>query len=252
MTEEKEVKQDEKKAEAAPAEEKTSGVETAPLKGLVGHKIGMTSVFISANEQVAVTVIQSSGAIVTQVKLKETDGYNAVQVGCEELPDKKANKAQAGHFKKKNIPLKRWLHEFPVQDAAPFKPGQSVPVTVFQKGDWVEVMGINKGKGFSGVMKRHNFGGLPHSHGHGEYRRSPGSSGGQQPQRVIPGTRKPGHYGHVRNTVPKIQIVDIDAEQNLILVSGSIPGPNGNRVVIRPTKKKIPLPQNKQGTKKKK
>jgi len=234
----------------APAATGAVVIESAPLKGIVGTKIGMTQIFIDDMRNVPVTVIASGGVVVTQVKTVKTDGYNAVQVGFEEVADRKLSKAEVGHLKKNNLKPMRFLHEFRVEDPSPFTVGQAVPVSVFAKGQWVQASGLNKGKGFAGVIKRHGFGGLPHSHGHHEYRRHPGSSAAQGPQHVFPGTRRGGHMGHEWSVVPKIEIVDIDTEKNLILLRGSVPGPNGNFVVITPTRKRIPVPQVKQDKKK--
>ncbi len=214
-------------------------VEAAPLKGIVGTKIGMTRVFIDDTRMVPVTVISTEGNIVTQVKTKASDGYDAVQVGYSDVSEKKLSKAEAQHLAKKGLVLKRILKEFRVKDVAPFKIGQSVPATVFQKGEWLQVSGTTRGKGYAGVMKRHGFAGLPHSHGNGEYRRHPGTNGAQGPQHVLPGTRKPGHMGVIWSTVPKIEVIDVDAEKNLILLRGSIPGANGNYVVLKPTSRVV-------------
>lgn len=222
-------------AENAPAET----VEAAPLKGIVGEKIGMTRIFVDDSRMVPVTVIQSEGVVVTQVKSKEKDGYGAVQVGMGNAREKSLSKAEIQHLGKNKISPKRWLREFTVEDSSGFKVGQPVPVSVFAKGDWVQVSGLTKGKGYAGVIKRHGFAGLPHSHGNGEYRRHPGTSGAQGPQHVLPGTRKPGHKGHVWSTIPTMEVVDVDAEKNLILLRGSVPGPNGNFVVIKPTTRKV-------------
>ncbi len=240
-----ETKTENTEAQAAPA------VDTAPLKGLLGTKVGMTRIPVDSTRMVSVTVVDAAGIVVTQVKSTATDGYNAVQVGYEDVVERKLSKAEAQHLLKKSAPLKRWLHEFRVKDAAPFKVGQPVPVSVFAKGDYVQVSGFTKGKGFAGSIKRHGFKGLPHSHGNGEYRNSPGSSGAQGPQHVLPGTRKPGHYGHAWQTIPKMEVVDIDQDKGLVLLKGSIPGPNGNHVVIRPTSKHVKAVKA-QDTKKKK
>lgn len=211
----------------------------APLKGIVGTKIGMTNIFVDEAHMVPVTVIAAAGNIITQVKTKATDGYDAVQVGYGDVLERKLSKAESQHLIKKGLTPKRWLHEFRVHDSAPFKVGQTVPASVFQKGEWLQVSGNTRGKGFAGVMKRHGFAGLPHSHGNGEYRRHPGSSGAQGPQHVLPGTRRPGRMGFVWSSVPKIEVVDVDMERNLILLRGSIPGPNGNFVVLKPTSRHI-------------
>ena len=234
----------EEKTEAAPVEKTEAAapvapaVESAPLKGLLGTKIGMTRIFVDETHNVPVTVISAEGLVVSQIKTKETDGYNAVQVGYGDVLERKLSKAELQHFAKKNLKPKRNLHEFRVADAAPFKIGQPVSVSTFAKGDRVKVSGLNKGKGYAGVVKRHGFGGLPFSHGHGEYRNAPGSSSAQGPQHVFPGTKKPGHMGHVWSTAKNVQVVDVDVEKNLILIKGSVPGPNGNFVVISPTTNK--------------
>jgi large subunit ribosomal protein L3 len=197
----------------------------------------MTRIFVDEKNMVPVTVISAQGLVVSQVKTKATDGYEAVQVGYEDVLDRKLGKAEVTHFKKKNVPVKRHLHEFRVSNAGQFKVGQAVPVTGFAKGDLVKVTGRSKGKGYAGVVKRHGFAGLPFSHGNGEYRNHPGSSGAQGPQHVLPGTKKPGHLGHAWKTMQNVEVVDVDVERNLILIKGSIPGPNGNFVVVSPAKK---------------
>jgi large subunit ribosomal protein L3 len=146
---------------------------------------------------------------------------------------RKISKAELHHFEKKGLKPKRFLREFRVDDTTPFEVGQVVPVTIFKKGELVDVSGMNKGRGFAGVVKRHGFAGGPHSHGHGEYRKSPGSSGAQGPQHVLPGTRKPGHKGHIWQTIQNVEVVEVDTEKHLVLLRGSVPGPNGNFVVIR-------------------
>lgn len=242
MAKEEVKKEEQESTEPAADEAKAGGsdaVEAAPLKGLVGTKIGMARVFVDDTRMVPVTVISAEGLVVSQVKSVESDGYNAVQVAYGDVVERKLSKAEANHLAKKGVSLKRHLYEFRVDDVALFKVGQPVSVANFQKGEWVQVSGVTKGKGFAGSIKRHGFGGGPHSHGHGEYRRSPGSSGGQGPQRVLPGTRKPGHLGSVLQTVPTIEVVDVDAEKNLILVRGSVPGPNGNFVVVKPSKRRV-------------
>ncbi len=221
-----------------------AAAETAALKGIVGTKIGMTRVFTEDARMIPVTVISAEGVIVSLVKTKATDGYDAVQVAYGDVKkDTKLSKAEVQHFAKKGVALKRHLREFRVKDVSTFKVGQSVPVSVFAKGEWVQVTGLTKGHGYAGVIKRHGFHGLPYSHGHGEYRRHPGSSGAQGPQHVLPGTRKPGHYGHEMNAIPKIEVFSVDTEKNLILLRGSVPGPNGNFVVLKPTSRKVSTAQ---------
>ena len=211
----------------------------ASLRGIVGTKIGMTRVFVDENRMIPVTVISAAGNVITQVKSKTSDGYDAVQVGYEDVAEKKLSKAEAQHLLKKNLTPKRRLHEFRVKDPSTFQVGQIVSPDVFKKGDWVQVSGLTKGKGYAGVMKRHGFAGLPHSHGNGEYRRHPGTNGAQGPQHVLPGTRKAGRMGYAWSTVPKIEVADVDVEKNLILLRGSVPGPMGNFVVVQPTSRHI-------------
>jgi large subunit ribosomal protein L3 len=178
------------------------------------------------------------GLVVTHLKTKAVDGYDAVQVGYGDIDEKKLSKAETNHLKNKSVGLKRWLREFRVKDISQFKVGQPVSAGVFAKGEWIQVSGMTKGHGYAGVVKRYGFRGLPHSHGNGEYRNRPGSSGAQGHQNVIPGTRKPGHFGFIWSTIPSIQVADVNVEKNLILLEGSVPGPNGNFVVLRPTSRK--------------
>ncbi len=212
-------------------------IDAAPIKGLLGTKVGMTRVFVSETVNVAVTVISAEGLVVSQIKTKATDGYNAIQIGYGATLERKMSKAEFQHLSKKGVKPVRQLHEFKVSDTAPYKVGQPVPVSVFAKGEKVKVSGLMKGKGYAGVVKRHGFGGLPFSHGHGEYRNRPGSSGAQGPQHVLPGTRKPGNLGHVWMSVKNVEVVDVDTDKNLILIKGSVPGPNGNLIVITPAKR---------------
>ena len=234
-----ENKTETEKTEAqAPAEAAAPAVQPAPLKGLVGTKVGMTRIFVDDTRMLPVTVVSADGIVVSQVKTKEKDGYTAVQVAYGDVLEKKLTKPELGHFAKKGLKPKRHVHEFRVDDVSAFQVGQPVLASTFQAGDRVVVSGVNKGKGFTGAMKRFGFHGGPHSHGHGEYRRAPGSSGGQGPQRVLKGTRKPGHKGAVWSTVQNAQVAAVDTERNLIMIEGSVPGPNGNFIVIRPSTRK--------------
>lgn len=239
MSEQEKATTSDVKTEEAQQAAGATPLDAAPLKGLLGTKVGMTRVFLEDGQMVPVTVVSSEGVVVTQVKSQTSDGYNAVQVGYGDVEERKLTKPEAQHLAKKGLALKRWLREFRVADVAPFKVGQPVPVTVFAKGEWLQISGTNKGKGFAGAMKRHNFSGLPHSHGNGEYRRHPGTNGDQGHQHVIKGKKKPGHMGHVWSTVPKIQVVDVDVEKSLLLLRGSVPGPNGNIIVLRPTSRTV-------------
>jgi large subunit ribosomal protein L3 len=211
----------------------TEQLEAAPLKGIVGTKIGMTRIFVDDTRMVPVTVVSTEGNIVTLVKTKASDGYDAVQIGYGDVAEKKLSKAEAQHFVKKGLKPKRWLKEFRVKDVAPFKVGQPVPATVFAKGEWLQVSGTTRGKGYAGVMKRHNFRGLPASHGASDKKRSPGSLASRRALgRVVPGQRMAGHAGHEITSTIKIEVINVDPAQNLIYLGGAVPGPAGGLVTI--------------------
>ena len=177
-------------------EEKTSK-ETFPLKAILGQKVGMTQIFSPSGVRIPVTVIFTGTCAATGVKTKESDGYDAVQLGLGECREKSLRQPYLNQFKKKNIPPLKWLKEFRVANPEKFQVGQKVPLDIFSAGDYVDVSGVSKGKGFAGVMKRHGFHGLPASHGASDKERSPGSSGGGsgQPQRVLKGHRMAGRMG---------------------------------------------------------
>ena len=197
------------------------------MKYILGIKKGMTQRFLQDGRAVAVTVIEAAPCQVTQVKTVEKDGYVSVQIGSDER--KKLSKAEVGHVKG----LKKYatLQEFP-QRTEPLKRGDTLTVSQFAQNDDVEVMGISKGKGFQGVVKRHGFHGSPATHGHKDQLRMPGSIGAGGPQRVFKGTRMAGHMGHEQVTEKHIHIVEVVPEENLLLVSGTVPGPNGAFVSI--------------------
>ena len=209
--------------------------------GLVGRKVGMTRVFTEQGESIPVTVLEMSANRVTQVKSKETDGYTAVQVTFGEKKTSHVSKAQAGHFAKAGVEAGRGLHEFVVSEekAAELKAGDSVTVELFSAGQLVDVTGISKGKGFSGTIKRHNFGAQRTSHGNSRSHRVPGSIGmAQDPGRVFAGKRMAGQYGNTKSTVQHLEIVRVDAERNLLLVKGAVPGAVNSDVVVRHSVKK--------------
>ena len=203
------------------------------LKGLLGTKVGMTQVFTEDGERIPVTVIQAGPVTVIQKKTQEVDGYEAVQVGFDELSEsKKKNqtKAKVSHFKDQAVT--RYLNEFQAEDMGSIEVGQTFDVTIFEKGQMVDVAGTSKGRGFSGVMKRHNFSGGPASHGH-RFGRKTGSIGQSAwPSRVFKNKKMPGQYGNVRKTVQNLEIVDVNTDLNVILVKGAIPGPNGRLVEV--------------------
>jgi large subunit ribosomal protein L3 len=205
-------------------------------KGLLGKKLGMTSLFLPDGRYVPVTVIQAGPCVVTQIKTESTDGYNALQLGFEEKRASRTNKPLKGHFVKSGGNCYAHLGEFPVDDPAGFDLGQHVGIDLFQVGEKIEVVGTSKGRGFAGVMKRHGFGGGKQTHG-SKTHRIPGSVGcSAWPAKVWRGKKLPGHYGTDRKTVRNLEIVDIRPDQNLILVKGAVPGAKSGLVRINKPK----------------
>lgn len=206
------------------------------MSGLLGKKLGMTQVFDEAGDAVPVTVIQAGPCVVVQKKATDKDGYEAVQLGFDELPasrEKKIPKAALQHFKKKNLKAYRILREFRIEKDAAFEVGQVVTVESFKVGDRVKVTGVSKGKGFQGVIKRHGKAGGPASHG-SRFHRTTGSIGQRtSPGEVFKNMKLPGHLGSERVTVRNLKVVQVRPEENLLFVSGAIPGANQNVVMIR-------------------
>lgn len=203
-------------------------------KGILGRKLGMTQVFDDANRAVPVTVIEAGPCRVTQIKTTERDGYIAVQLAFGAQKEHRLTKAQRGHLKVSNTEPSRKLAELRVSDVSEFELGQVISADVFAKGERVDITGISKGRGFTGGMKRHNFTGQGASHGNHKKHRSPGSIGAcATPSRVFKGTRMAGQYGNARATVQNLEVIEGDAQRNLILVRGSVPGPTGSIVFIR-------------------
>ncbi|MFZ5875137.1 MAG: 50S ribosomal protein L3 [Nitrospirota bacterium] len=201
------------------------------IGGLLGRKLGMTQIYGDNGRLIPVTVVQAGPCRVVQVKTPETDGYRAVQLAFGPKRERRVNKPAAGHFKKANVPPAYHLREFPT-DGEGVEVGQTVTAETFQKGEMVSVSGVSKGKGFAGVMKRHHFAGGPATHG-SMFHRQPGSIGASSfPSRVFKGKRLPGHMGAERVTVKGLQVVDVRADENLVLVHGAVPGPTGAVVEI--------------------
>jgi large subunit ribosomal protein L3 len=208
--------------------------------GLVGRKAGMTRMFTDAGETVPVTVIEVLPNRVTQVKSQEKDGYRAVQVTYGTRRPQLYSKAVAGHYARANVAPGRALVEFRMSDGdqTEFKPGSEIKADVFKEGEAVDVTGTTMGKGFAGTMKRHNFAGGYASHGNSVSHRAPGSIGQRQtPGRVFKGRRMSGHMGVVRRTTENLRVVQVDAERNLLLVRGAVPGVEGGQVLVRPSLK---------------
>ena len=204
------------------------------VQGIIGKKIGMTQVFADDGRAFPVTVIEAGPCVVVQRKSKDRDGYAAVQLGLvESRKTKRVTKPMKGHFDKAGLPPCRVLREFPVAEDAEAAVGDKISVELFAPGDKITVVGTSKGRGFQGVMKRHNFGGGKATHG-SMFHRAPGSIGqSAYPSRVIKGMKSPGHMGSDRVTVKNLQVVRVDAANNLLIVHGSVPGAGGSFVVIR-------------------
>ncbi|MBN9504222.1 MAG: 50S ribosomal protein L3 [Armatimonadetes bacterium 55-13] len=202
------------------------------IPGILGTKIGMTHLFTEEGKMVPVTVIQAGPVYVTQIKTEETDGYSAVQVGFGEAKDKHLTFPKYGHLKKAGVSKNlRTLREFRVSETAGIELGQEFKADVFAEGEKITVTSKSKGRGFAGGVKRYHFKGQHMTHGYMTHRR-PLSSGATGPQRVFKGVKKPGHMGDATVTQKGLKIVKVDAERNLILVDGSVAGPNGALVVI--------------------
>ena len=202
------------------------------MKGILGKKLGMTQIFTEEGIVVPVTVVEAGPNVVTQVKTVEKDGYNAIQVGFEDAKEKSLNKPQKGHLAAANV-LKKHLKEFRVDAVEEFTVGQEIKADLFAAGEIIDVTGISKGKGFQGPIKRHGQSRGPESHG-SRYHRRPGSMGACSfPGRVFKNKKLAGHMGSVKVTVQNLEVVKVDADKNLILVKGAIPGPKGSMVTIK-------------------
>ncbi|MER2598752.1 MAG: 50S ribosomal protein L3 [Caldilineales bacterium] len=209
------------------------------MKGLLGRKIGMTQVF---NEGVVVpaTVIEVGPCYVTQKKTKADDGYSAIQVGFDEIKPKRLSKGELQHLKRNGIPALRYLREIPVkeEDLGNYEVGQKLNADVFATGELVDVTGTSKGRGFQGGIRRHNFNRQPKTHGASDRTRAPGAAGsGTTPGHTYKGHRGPGHMGNERVTVQSLSVVRVDAERNMLVVRGAIPGPKGGFVLVREARK---------------
>ena len=203
------------------------------MKAVLGRKLGMTQVFAEDGRLVPVTVIEAGPMVVTQIKNKETDGYEAVQVAFGEVKEKRVNKPLRGHFAKAGVGLKKFVREFRSEDVANYTLAQELNVSMFEVGQKVDVTGTSKGKGFQGPIKRHNQSRGPMSHG-SRYHRGPGSMGAaSDPSRVFKGKKLAGHMGAVRRTIQNLEVIRVDAEKNLILIKGAIPGPKKGLVVVK-------------------
>ncbi|GJL67817.1 MAG: 50S ribosomal protein L3 [Nitrospirales bacterium] len=201
------------------------------VKGLIGKKLGMIQVFDGERRLIPVTVIEAGPCGIVQLKKKSTDGYEAVQIGFNEVPERKQSKAQLGHLKKAGNKVWRHLREFDFSGDA--EVGSMLDVNLFTEGEPINVQGISKGKGFQGVIKRHNYAGGPASHG-SMFHRAPGSIGSSSfPSRVLKNKKLPGHMGNKQITVRGLKVFGIKLEENILLITGSVPGPVGGVVIVR-------------------
>jgi large subunit ribosomal protein L3 len=205
------------------------------MSGIIGKKIGMTSIFDKEGKNVPCTVIEAGPCVVTQVKTKKTDGYDAIQLAFDEKKDKHTTKALKGHFAKAGVSPKRFVAEFTrFEEGHEKKFGDVLKADIFIEGEYIDVVGITKGKGFQGVVKRHNFAGVNDAtHGQHNRMRAPGSIGASSwPSRVFKGMRMGGQTGHNRRKMINLQVMKIIPEKNVVVVKGSVPGPNGSYVIL--------------------
>lgn len=208
-------------------------------KAILATKVGMTQIFNDEGMLIPVTVLQAGPCVVTQVKTVENDGYEAIQVGYGEIREKLVNKPEKGHFAKAEVAVKRFLREFRFDNAAEYKVGQEIKADIFAAGEHVDATAVSKGKGFQGAIKRHGQSRGPMAHG-SKYHRHAGSNGAcSDPSKVFKGKHMAGHMGHEKVTVQNLEIVRVDAENNLLLVKGAVPGPKKSLVTIKETVKSL-------------
>ena len=202
------------------------------MKGILGRKIGMTEKFTTDGKVIPVTVISVEPNVITQIKTVDTDGYNAVQLGVVDKKEKHATKQEIGHAKKAGVAPKRFLKEIRVEDTTTYELGSAIKADTFEAGEKVDVTGTSKGKGFAGVIKRHNQSRGPETHG-SRYHRRPGSMGTMRPMRVLKGKKLAGHMGSETVTIQNLEIIEVNVNDNYILVSGNVPGAKNSLVLIK-------------------
>jgi large subunit ribosomal protein L3 len=210
------------------------------MKGILGKKVGMTQIFDEQGEVIPVTLIEAGPCYVTQVKRKDRDGYAAIQLGFEEIKAKRLTRGQLSHLQKNNVPPVRYLREIRMSEESlgDFEAGQALKADLFREGDWVDVTGTSKGKGFAGVVKRYGFSGGPKTHGQSDRHRAPGSIGQcKTPGRVFRGKRMAGRLGGERVTVQGLRVVLVDPERNLLAIRGAVPGAKNGLVVVQEARK---------------
>lgn len=202
-------------------------------KGIIGKKIGMTQIFDDKGKVIPVTVVEAGPCVITQKKTMDNDGYEAVQVGFGDVKPQRVTKPLTGHFKKGDVAPKKTLREFRFDDISEMNVGDLIKADTFEAGEKVDVTGVSKGKGYAGVIKRHNFHRLKESHGSGPVVRHGGSTGAINAARIFKGQKMAGHLGTDTVTVQNLTVAKVDAENNIIAVKGAIPGPNGGIVIVR-------------------
>jgi len=208
------------------------------MRGILGKKVGMTRIFDEKGEIIPVTIIEAGPCYVTQLKNTEHDGYEAMQLGFEEVKPKKLTRPEMQHLRKKDLPPLRHLREFRLKADEEYAEGQKITVDIFEVGEMVDVVGVSKGRGFAGGMKRHGFHGGPATHGQSDRQRSPGAiSSGTTPGRVYKGLRMAGHMGDARVTAQSLKVVMVDPERNLLAVRGGVPGAKDGLLLIRQARK---------------
>ena len=206
-------------------------------KAIIGKKVGMTQIFDESGKVIPVTVVEAGPCVVTQKKTEETDGYTAVQLGCEDIKESKLTKPEAGHLKKAGVEAKKYLKEFKLDNAAEMNVGDVIKADAFQAGDMIDVTGISKGHGYQGVVKRHGAGRVDMTHGGGPVHRHAGSMGALDAARIFKGKIGAGQMGNEQVTVQNLEVVKVDAELNMIVIRGAIPGPKGGLVYLHNTVK---------------
>ena len=209
-------------------------------KGIIGKKLGMTQIFTEDGKMIPVTVIEAGPCVITQIRTEDRDGYSAVQLGYEDIAEHRLSKPEAGHFKKTDLPLKKHLTEFRLEDISGMNLGDIVKADLFDEGEFVDVSGTSKGKGYSGVIKRWGASRGRMSHGGGPVHRGIGSMGANSdPSRVMKGKKMAGQLGSERVTIANLEVVKVDAEKNLLVIKGAVPGPKGGIVFVKNTTKSL-------------
>ena len=210
------------------------------VKAIIGKKVGMTQIFDDKGKVIPVTVIEAGPCVVVQKKTAATDGYDAIQLGFEDIKESRLTKPEAGHIRKAGVAAKKHLKEFRLEDTSGFSVGDELKAGVFSQGDKVDATGISKGKGYAGVIKRHGAGRTPTSHGGGPVHRHAGSMGsGTDPSRIFKGKMGAGHMGAEQVTIQNLDVVKVDPELNMIALRGAIPGPKGGIVYLKNTVKNV-------------